>query len=196
MHNRKVILASTSLQRQNLLRQIGIEFEIHGTDWEDTLDEKLKPTKPADLVAFLSKGKVKDVAQFYPDAIIIGGDSVVAFEDKILGKPHTIENAKEMLMLLNGTNHQVYSSVSILDTATNTLLERTVRTDIFFKKLTQAEIEKYIEIEIPLINAGSYKIQALGAVLVDRIEGDFYNVVGLPISTLADLLKEMGLSIL
>ncbi len=114
----------------------------------------------------------------------------------IIGKPHTNVQAREMLRALNGKTHLVITDFTILDTETGKVLSRSVETKVHMSELTLEEIESYIRTKEPLDKAGGYAIQGRGAVLVERIEGDYSNVVGLPLSALAESLKEFGVNVL
>jgi septum formation protein len=151
---------------------------------------------PHELARFLSLEKARSVAWKYDDAIIIAADTFVVMKEQILGKPHTIEEARRMLALLNGRTHSVITGFTIIDTDTCQSLSRSVETRVTLKKLTMKEIDAYVKTKEPLDKAGAYAIQGLGSVLVKRIEGDHFNVIGLPLCALVESLKEFGILIL
>lgn len=128
--------------------------------------------------------------------IIIAADTFVIINGQILGKPHTEEKAREMLVLLEGRTHSVITGFTILDTGTGKKLSRSVKTKVTFRKLGEKEITAYVKTKEPLDKAGAYGIQRLGSVLVKRIEGNYFNVIGLPLCALSDSLKEFGIRIL
>ena len=112
------------------------------------------------------------------------------------GKPHTAEEAVKMLQSLSGKTHRVLTGLTVLDTGCGKMLTRTVETQVHIKNLSPAEIQNYVQSEEPLDKAGAYAIQGLGALIVEKINGDYYNVVGLPLKTLADCLKELDINLL
>ncbi len=135
-------------------------------------------------------------ASWATNAIVIAADTFGVFDGRILGKPHTEEEARRMLEALNGKSHSVITGFSVIDTGTNKVLSKSVETRVYIRKLTPAEIDAYVRSKEPLDKAGAYAIQGLGAVIVERIEGDYYNVVGLPLSALAEALKVFGIDVL
>lgn len=190
---KKIILASASPRRKELLEQIGLRFEVEPSD----LDEHGGPTsEPHELARALSLEKARAAARKHQDAIIIAADTFVVFEGRILGKPHTDAEARRMLHALNGRGHSVITALTIVDAETGRTLTRSVGTKVQMKKLTTVEIDSYVRSGEPLGKAGGYAIQGMGAVIVERIEGDYFNVVGLPLSALAQGLKEFGVPIL
>ncbi|MBT9143036.1 MAG: Septum formation protein Maf [Dehalococcoidia bacterium] len=189
---KKIILASTSPRRQELLARTGLVFEVVASNYEEDMT---LPLEPHELAKQLSKGKAVAVAQKYNNAIIISADTFIVFADKILGKPHTPEKAKETLTALRGNTHLVITGFTILDTASNKSISRTVETKVHFRTLTDEEIEQYIATGEPLDKAGAYGIQGMGSELVDKIEGSYSNIVGLPIEEIMIALKEFGVQV-
>jgi len=190
---RRIVLASASPRRKQLLEQIGLRFEVEPSDYE----EDIAPgSEPHEMAKKLSLGKARAAALKHRKALIIAADTFVVFGDRILGKPRTNAEAREMLRALNGQAHSVISGFTILDTETGKVVSRSVETRVHMRKLTLREIDSYIRTEEPLDKAGGYAIQGRGAVLVERIEGDYFNVVGLPLSALADALREFGIKVL
>ena len=162
-HVRKIVLASGSPRRKKLLEQIGLEFEVCVSNF----DEKENPNlKTHELAKNLSLGKAKDVAPKYKDAIIISADTFVSFKGAVLSKPETKEKAKQMLRLLSGKAHPIITGFTILDTKTGKTVSKSVETKVYIKKLTDKEIEEYIKTGEPLDKAGAYGIQEKGAVFV------------------------------
>ncbi|MGE5894486.1 MAG: Maf family protein, partial [bacterium] len=155
-------------------------------------DEKIDPLK---LARRLSAEKAKAVAKKHTNAIIIAADTFISFRGKLLGKPHTNEEARKMLKMLTGKSHSVVTGYTIIDTAQKKKVSRSVETRVWFKKMTNEEIESYIHSGEPLDKAGAYAIQGLGAVLIKKIEGDFFNVVGLPLFDLVQQLKKFGIHV-
>jgi len=194
MHKERIIiLASASPRRKELLGLTGLKFEVDPGDYKE--DVTLK-SSPHELTRFLSFEKAKAVAKKHDSAIIIAADTAVVISGQILGKPHTEDVARRMLLLLEGRTHSVITGFTILDSKTGKKISMSVETRVTFKKLTEKEIEKYVKTKEPLDKAGAYAIQGLGSVLVKRIEGDYFNVIGLPLCELAESLKEFGTHIL
>jgi septum formation protein len=190
---RKIILASASPQRKELLEKIGLKFQVDPSNFPENLRQDLPPEG---VVKFISIGKASTVAVKYPDAIIIAADTIGVLKDRIIGKPHTSEEASKMLQSMSGKIHRVITGLTLIDTSSGKMLTRTVETKVRFKKLSPAEIQFYVQSGEPQDKAGGYAIQGMGALIVEKISGDYYNVVGLPLSTLADCLKEFGVYVL
>lgn len=173
-----IILASQSPRRQELLKLITNDFEIKVSNVDETLPSGISPK---DAVLYLSIIKAEP---FKNDSdIIIGADTVVALDGKILGKPKNDENAREMLKFLSGKAHSVFTGVTLIkgDIAKSFAVETKVK----FFDLTDEEIDEYIKTGEPADKAGAYGIQGYGSLLVEKIDGDYFNVVGLPVSKLA-----------
>ena len=190
---KRIILASSSPRRKALLEQIGLKFEVDSSVYEDA---GLPVEEPHRLSRQLSLQKAKSVAGAHPDAIIIAADTFGVADGRIIGKPHSEGEARTMLASLSGKSHTVITGFTVLDTLTGKSVSRSVETTVFMKRLTASEIESYVKTGEPLDKAGSYAIQGLGAVLVERIEGDYFNVMGLPLSAVAEVLKEFGVNVL
>ena len=190
---KKIILASTSLRRQEILSKTGLHFEIVASDYEENLNLKLKPLA---LAKFLSKGKAETVAQQYHDHLIIGADSFVVLGEKILGKPKNAAQAKEMLDLISGEALSVITGFTIIDSKTGKQISKAVKTKVYIKKLTNKEIDNYIKTKEPLDKAGAFGIQGMGAMIVRKINGDFFSAMGLPLFDLVKVLKEFEVDII
>ena len=190
---RKIILASASPRRKELLEKIGLKFEVEPSNYAEDMHSKLNPDE---LARAISLGKSRAVASKHKNAIVIAADTFIVFRGKIMGKPNTEAKARKMLMTLKGKSHSVITGFTIMDTEENKVLTKSVETVIHIKKLTPKEIDAYVKSKEPLDKAGAYAIQGLGSVIVERIEGDYFNVMGLPLSALAESLKEFGIHIL
>lgn len=188
-----IILASASPRRKELLRQIGLKFQVEPSDYEENIGSQ---SDPHELARSLSLGKASLVAQKHRNALVIAADTFIVFEGKILGKPHTAADATEMLKTINGKPHSVITGFTIIDSNSKRTVSKSVETKVYLKKLNSSEIDTYVKSKEPLDKAGAYAIQGLGSVIVERIEGDYFNVVGLPLSALADGLKEFGVYVL
>lgn len=186
----RIILASQSPRRKKLLKQLGFQFEV----MPSSVDEHSLENNPVKLVEELALRKATDVSQNYSNSLIIGSDTVVVYEGKILGKPESKSDASLMLNKLSNTQHQVHTGVALLLTTNDSTISKSIsfteKTTVFFSKLEQHEIDFYISTGSPMDKAGSYGIQDdWGATFISKIEGDFYNVVGLPINKLYYQLK-------
>ena len=192
MQKKKIILASASPRRRELLTQAGYEFEIEVSHKEETYISET----PDEIVKELALLKAKDIAE-QNDArnmIVIGADTVVAYKGAILGKPTSNEHAFEMIKGFQGDKHQVYTGVAILDydaDGKETVVSHAVKTDVYVNPMNDKEIWKYIDSDNVMDKAGSYGIQSGFAVYIEKIEGDYFNVVGLPISYVYEQLKQM-----
>lgn len=187
-----LILASQSPRRRELLNQMGLQsFQII-----PALGEEIVPDNapPAQAVEMLSRQKAQEIALQFPDAVIIGADTVVALDNQILGKPRDEHDARQMLKTLSGNSHIVYTGVTVCHG--NKILTTHEETAIHFRHLTDSEIAAYIATGEPLDKAGSYGIQGIGGLFVDEIHGDYSNVVGLPICLLGQILRQFGVDTL
>jgi len=180
----KVILASGSPRRKELLTLMGIEFTAVSADVDETLSEGISPDM---AVEQLSRKKAEFIAKQYPNGIVIGADTVVAVEDKILGKPKDAEDAIRMLMMLSGKSHKVYTGVYIAGEQFNIGFSES--TEVSFFKISEEEAEDYVKTGEPMDKAGAYAIQGIGAALVKGIVGDYNNVVGLPAAKVKRILE-------
>ncbi len=178
-----MILASKSPRRKELLSYITTDFVIDSKDVDETLPQGISP---ADAVLHLSKIKAQPLAQ--TDEIVIGADTVVAFDNTILGKPTDRQNAKEMLNMLSGREHSVFTGVTVIKGEKSNSFY--VETKVKFFDLTDDDIENYLDTNEYADKAGAYGIQGYGSLLVEKIQGDYFNVVGLPVSKLNQVLKE------
>jgi len=190
---KKIILASASPRRKELLEAIGLKFEVEPSNYEEDIRST---ADPHELVKSLSLAKARAVAGNHRSALIIAADTLVVCEGRLLGKPHTETEAREMLEAINGKQHSVITGFTIMDAGDNRAVSGSVETRVYVKRLTSEEIVAYVKSGEPLGKAGGYAIQGLGSVIVERIEGDYCNVVGLPLSALAESLKEFGVRVL
>ena len=177
--NEKIILASASPRRRELLSLITTDFEVITADVDETVDEN---ETPENTVMMLSKKKAMAVSSLHKGRKVIGADTIVVCDGKILGKPVSRKNAEEMLKMLSGRTHQVLTGVTITDgEKTETFF---VASDVTFFRLTDEEISAYAESGESDDKAGAYGIQGKGSLLVEKINGDYFNIVGLPVSAL------------
>lgn len=180
------ILASGSPRRKELLALMGVKYVVDVSDADESFCGA-----PDDMVAELSRRKAEAVAVRHDRALILAADTVV-YCDGVLGKPGTAERAKEMLHILSGKWHSVYTGVTLINTATGEKMTCVDVTKVHFVQLTDEEIDTYVATNSPLDKAGAYGIQDMGGMFVDRIEGSYSNVVGLPMSMLRGMLAKMN----
>lgn len=191
MQKNRIILASASPRRKELMELAGYTFEIKVSHKEETYQS----TAPDEVVKELSMLKADDVASQteMKNVVIIGADTVVAHNEEILGKPHSKEHAYQMIKSFQGDRHQVYTGVTILkydSEGKKTVINQAVRTDVYVNTMTDEEIWQYIEKDNVMDKAGAYGIQSGFSIHIEKIEGDYFNVVGLPISFIYKALKD------
>lgn len=182
---KKIILASASPRRKELLTLAGVDFTVDVADADESLEDGISPDE---AVKKLAEIKAKAVFEKHPESIVIGADTVVAVDGKILGKPKNYDEASEMLNTLSGKKHFVFTGVCIVSKEKTTVFCQ--KTAVEFYPLSQSEIDDYIESGDCFDKAGGYGIQTNGCVLVKGIEGDYFNVVGLPVAETVRALKE------
>lgn len=194
----QLILASKSPRRKAILKQIGIDFSAVESNFEEKKNIK-NPTASniRKLVIDNAKGKALDIANKINEGVVLGVDTVVLCEGRIIGKPKDRKDAKIILNFLNDRMHKVFSGIALVRKSGGKLrlLTDYEVTTVYFRKLTDSEITQYIETGEPLDKAGAYGIQEKGAVLVKKIDGDFYNVVGLPVAKMLALAKKMDIEL-
>jgi len=190
---KKIILASKSPRRKELLEKIGLKFDIVWSDYEEDMSLDLEPME---LARYLSEGKAKSVAKNYDNGIIIAADTFVVLGNKLLGKPKVPKKATEMLKEISWKKLSVISGITIIDTETNKIVSKSIETKAYIKNLSDQEIWKYVDSWEPLDKAWAFGVQWLGAVIIERIEWDYYNVMWLPLNLLSEILKEFGVSVL
>ncbi len=191
---KNIILASASPRRKDLLAQAGIPFEVCVSEVEEAIDTR----DPAQAVETLSALKCRDVFEkISGDVLVIGADTVVAFEGKIYGKPGSEKEAEEMLGNLQGNHHQVYTGVTVLirEGKEEKGLTFHEKTEVVFYPMSREEIRSYIDTKEPCDKAGAYGIQGKAVVFIKEIQGDYSNMVGLPLARLYQELKNTGIDI-
>lgn len=186
---KKIILASSSPRRKELLKKAGLKFKIVPSSFNEEIKQNLTPVK---LVKSLSLQKAKNVAKKEKNAIIIAADTIVLFNNQIIGKPKNKTHARQILQKLSGKAHLVITAFTIINSVDNKTVTRAVKTTVYMKKMTDKEIDDYINTKEPLDKAGGYGIQGLGGKFIAKIKGDYFNVVGLPLPALIKSLKEFG----
>ncbi len=190
INKEKIILASGSPRRKELMAQAGIDFKIHVADIDESkVDSGMAPEN---YVCLLSKIKAQAVAANYPDAWTIGADTIVTVDNTILGKPAGHQQAVTMLSRLSNREHSVFTAFTITRPDADDVVTRVVNTRVRFKELSNDEINWYADTGEPYDKAGGYGIQGIGAFLVKEISGSYTNVVGLPVCELIEALASLG----
>lgn len=185
----KIILASGSPRRKEILEKIGLNFVVEETGFE----EKTTLTKPEQIVKFFASEKAKSLISKYPLDLIIAADTIVVLGKKIMGKPRNNLEAKEMLNKLSGKTHTVMTGVSVI--RNKKIITKLAKTKVKFKKLNESEINAYIKTKEPLDKAGGYGIQGRAGVFVKEINGEYFNIMGMPVDLLSEILNKFNISI-
>ena len=181
-----IILASASPRRKEILENTNIKFDIISSSIEELV---LDGESPCQMVMRLAFEKGIDIASKHKSDLVISADTIVVLDNNILGKPKDEEEARQMISNLSGRTHQVITGISLINLENNKKIIDYVISNVKFKKLSKDDINDYIKTKESLDKAGAYGIQGYGALLVEEIQGDYFNIVGLPISKLSDLLK-------
>ena len=181
-----IILASASPRRKEILENTNIKFDIISSSIEELV---LDGESPCQMVMRLAFEKGIDIASKHKSDLVISADTIVVLDDNVLGKPKDEEEARQMISNLSGRTHQVITGISLINLENNKKIIDYVVSNVKFKKLSKDDINDYIKTKESLDKAGAYGIQGYGAILVEEIQGDYFNIVGLPISKLSDLLK-------
>jgi septum formation protein len=190
---KQLILGSGSPRRKELLAEIVQDFDVIPSNFEEDMT---LPLPPEDLALRLSEGKAQDVAKRYTNAIILAVDTFVIVDGELLGKPKDIEDAKKMLRKESGKKQQIISGLTVLDTTNGRKLQKVVVSEVVMRNLLVEEIAEYVTTHEVLDKSGSYAIQEIGDKFVEKIEGSFTNIMGLPIEEVKEMLKEFGIEAL
>jgi septum formation protein len=190
---KQIILASASPRRRKLLESIGLKVKVVPSGIDEKLNPRLKGVSQAEE---LSRQKADAVAKRYKDALVLAADTLVIVGDEKLGKPKDLLDAKRMLRKLSGVRHSVVTGYTLVDCSSRKIVTKSEETYVYFKKLTDNEIAKYTQKEKVMDKAGAYAIQGYGSILVEKIDGDYSNVVGLPISSVVKQLMRLGVVVL
>lgn len=186
-----MILASKSPRRKEILQQMGFNLEIKVKEIEEVSDK----VELIDQIIDISKMKVEEVARENENSFVVGADTLVEIDGKALGKPRDKKEAKEMLKMLSGKNHRVITALTLVNVEKNICISDYVKSEVYFKEISEEEIDWYISTGEPMDKAGSYGIQGLGAMFVEKIEGDFFSIMGFPINKFMNILKDIGISV-
>ncbi len=181
----KIILASQSPRRRYLLERAGLRFSVIPSRFDEN---SIPLADPGEYVRTLATEKALDIARRYPESWVIGADTVVVVGNRVLGKPASTAQARDMLRRLSGCTHCVLTGYCVCRLSDGKQFAETVRTDVLFKTLTPEEIDWYIQTGEPFDKAGAYAIQGIGTFLVKRINGSYTNVVGLPVCEVLEVL--------
>lgn len=200
MTEKTIILGSASPRRRELLAQIGADFEVRVSNKEEVYHSNVPEEIVKELALMKAENVAEELAEENPagavkSTVVIGADTIVVLDGKILGKPADEADAVQMLSSLQGRRHDVYTGVAVLDYDENgekRVYNYPVGTAVYVNEMTEEEIRAYVETKDPLDKAGAYGIQGRFAAHIDRIEGDYYNVVGLPVSRVYRTLRELG----
>jgi nucleoside triphosphate pyrophosphatase len=188
---RSFILASASPRRRVLLRQVGLSFRVVPSRVDEVNQSGMEPHQHAVYWATVKTG---EVAHRYPGEWVLGADTIVVLEGSILGKPADAPEAGRMLSRLSGRSHEVITGLCLVSQRAAVREQLAVETKVFMKRFTPEEIQGYIDTGEPMDKAGAYGIQGIGGCLVERIEGSYSNVVGLPICEVVELLRRHGIA--
>ena len=185
----RLILASKSPRRYELLKQVGLDFEVIPSKGMEDIAQK---ESPKEHVIRLAEAKARDIASGYPDRWVIAADTIVYINGSILGKPKSREEAMEMLHRLSGQEHWVLTGFSVFHLGEGKSDKETVQTAVKMKTLSPTEMEWYVQTGEPFDKAGGYAIQGIGSFMIESIRGSYTNVVGLPLCELIQMLNRLG----
>lgn len=187
-----IILASASPRRRELLERMGLEFTVRTAGHDETMNSSKPAEEEVRRVSALKAEAVRPLCEF--EDVIIAADTVVVSDGSVMGKPATKSEACDMLRRLSGSAHQVITGLTV--SKGESMRSVSVTTDLRFRPLSEAEIAAYVETGEPMDKAGAYGIQGLAAMFVESLNGDYYNVMGLPVCTLTGILREFGVELL
>lgn len=198
LHNnntdKQIILASASPRRKELLSAIGLEFEVMTADIDENIDDEEFSFELIEALALRKARFIADRIEF--PALVIGSDTVVVVGKKILGKPKDQQDAFNMIKELSGNEHRVVSAIAVIDSQTDMTIQDSVSTFVEFRELSDEEILAYINTKEPFDKAGAYAIQGLAGMFVRSIKGCYFNIVGISVFKLAEMLNQFGVKIL
>jgi septum formation protein len=192
MAKQKIILASTSPRRHGLAQQMGLDFEVAPSDYEEDMSLNLSAK---DLAMTLAYGKAMDVARGRKEGIVLGIDTFISYKGEKLGKPHTKEKAFKLLKKFSGKKLQVYSGVALINCKTKKEIRDYEISEVEFRKMSDEEINNYLKTGEPLDKAGAFAIQGLGSIFIKKVNGCYANIVGFPIANIYKNLSKLGVNI-
>lgn len=193
----KLVLASQSPRRVAMLRSLGLEFDTKPSDMDENTDLK----NPAEVVEYLAEAKARTVAEQLAitestRTLVLGADTIVVLGSEILGKPSNREHAYQMLMRMSGRHHRVYTGVSIIDVKSGEATTKHEMSSVYFRSLDPAEVRSYAKTEEPMDKAGAYALQGTAGAFVEKIEGCYSTIVGLPMPLTVKMLRDAGVRVL
>ena len=192
MRNLKIILASGSPRRQQMMKLLDVPFDIVISNYEE---KNAETDSPSVTVKKHAKNKAADVIPRAGKGVVVGADTIVYLDGKILGKPKDIKDAHRMLKKIQGRTHVVYTGMALYDTGLKKWVVDYIKTKVTIRSLSKKEITRYFELINPLDKAGAYAIQDAGSLIVEKINGCYYNVLGFPVSKLEDMLQILKFSL-
>lgn len=193
MIKKRILLASTSPRRKEIMSRLGIDFEIVDSGYEEDMSLKMLPVT---LAKYLSMGKAKAVNTNGDDCIVVAADTFVTLENKVMGKPHSKEEAIKMLRSLSDKTVKIITGLAVIDTCSKKFFSEIGIGTVKIKKLSKSEIINYVESGEPMDKAGAFAVQGLGGVLIEKVSGDFNSIMGLPLFKVAKILTQLGVKIL
>jgi len=188
-HSFPLVLASEYSSKINVLRLLGLIFTVDSPNIDEDIDMALNPEK---MVRELARRKANAISVRYPKSLVLGADTVIVQNGYIIGKPKDRNDAHRVIAMLSGKTHEVITGLTIEESWSNLVTERLSTTRVTFRPLSNQTIRRYIATKEPFGKAGSYAIQGAGSLLVEKIEGEYSNVLGLPIATFVDALADLG----
>lgn len=188
--DRPIILASSSPRRKELLKSLGISFKVIPSNLEEV---QLDGEVPARAAVRLAQAKALAVARRFPEAVVLGADTVVLLGKEVMGKPKSLAEAERMLKKLSGRTHLVITGFCLLNPEDNRVIKKAITTKVKMKRFSPAELKGYLKSGEPLDKAGAYAVQGIGAFLIKSVQGSYSNVVGLPLAEVSEAFKELGI---
>jgi len=192
-HQIQLVLASQSQARKAILKQLGLSFTIDPADIDENLQDR---ETPAEHVSELAFRKVVKVSGRHPSCLVIGADTVIVDDQGIIGKPNSPDEVRTILARLSGKSHRVITGMAIINSATGASARKWDISTVTFRSLSPKTIERYIQTDEPFGKAGGYALQGLGALLIESVQGDYNNVLGLSITSFVEALEELGYELL
>lgn len=190
---KRIILASGSEARRKLLENIKLDFEIQQSDFEEIMNPDIPPEQ---LAVELALGKARDVAAKNTNAVIIAADSFVVLDGEYLGKPHSAEEARAVLHKISGKKQDLVTGMAVIDTESGAAITDFDIGEIWVKKLTDKEIESYIKTGEPFNKAAGYAIQEIGSIFIEKIQGNYTGIIGLPVNKIYKILTQLGVKVI
>jgi septum formation protein len=192
-HVPHIVLASGSPRRRDLLEALGLKYEVIVSRYHEDTELKSYPSR---IVMMHAQRKVQDVAPQVERGVVVGADTIVYYRRRVYGKPRDMDDARRMLRELQGKTHAVYTGLALYDVDQDRLAVDYMRTRVVMRALDEAQIEHYFSIVDPLDKAGGYAIQEAAGIIIERVEGCYYNVIGFPVAKLDEMLRGFGYALL